>query len=64
MPDYLVTWQIELEAASPAEAAARALVIQRDATSIATVFSVQDNTEGGDANPQVIDLNTDAVLTR
>ena len=63
MPEYLVTWQIEVEAGSPAEAAAMALVIQRDAVSIASVFSVQDTTESKNAVPQIIDLNADASLT-
>ena len=38
---YLVEWQIEVDAASPREAAQKALEIQRDPTSLATVFDVQ-----------------------
>lgn len=39
---YQVTWTIEVEAESAREAAQIALGIQRDATSIATVFDVED----------------------
>jgi|GEM_PF-6735055 len=38
--EYKVTWEIELEASSYAEAAAKALEIQRDPNSTATVFGV------------------------
>lgn len=42
MPDksYRVTWEIDIDAASPREAAEKALHIQRDPDSIATVFTV------------------------
>ena len=40
--NYYVTWSIELEATSPKAAAEMALEIQRDPTSIATVFTVFD----------------------
>lgn len=43
---YLVTWQIELEAESPEDAARQALAIHRDPDSAATVFDVQS--EAGD----------------
>lgn len=39
---YYVTWSIELDATSPEVAAERALEIQRDPASIATVFTVFD----------------------
>ena len=39
---YLVTWSIDLSAASPQEAAQKALEIQRDPDSIALVFEVRD----------------------
>ncbi len=39
---YLVTWEIDLYASSPEEAARKALSIQRDTASIATVFMVQE----------------------
>lgn len=38
MPDYLVQWEINITADSPEAAAQKALRIQRDATSTATVF--------------------------
>jgi hypothetical protein len=37
---YRVTWRIDLDAESPRDAADLALEIQRDPTSIATVFEV------------------------
>jgi hypothetical protein len=40
---YRVTWQIDLEADTPEEAARQALVIQRDPSSIATVFEVSND---------------------
>lgn len=46
MPNYIVRWEMPIEASSPEAAAARALVVQRDPESIATVFDVQ--TEGGE----------------
>ena len=40
MATYRVTWEIDLEANSPREAAEQAQEIQRDPNSIATVFAV------------------------
>jgi hypothetical protein len=40
MPEYTVTWVIDLDAASPQEAAKKALEIQRDPDSIATIFEI------------------------
>lgn len=40
--NYLVTWEIEIEASSPKEAAKEALRIQRNPESIATVFDTFD----------------------
>ena len=40
MSDFLVRWEINIEADSPREAAENALEIQRDSSSIATVFNV------------------------
>lgn len=37
---YLVTWQIDLSAENPVQAAEMALKIQRDPVSTATVFTV------------------------
>ena len=42
MNAYLVTWEITIDADSPHEAAQKALDIQRNPSSIATVFSVED----------------------
>ncbi len=44
MFEYLVTWEIDLFADSPREAAEQALAIQRDPDSVATVFDVTDET--------------------
>lgn len=41
MPDYSVRWEICIPAESPLEAACKALTIQRDPVSTATVFDVQ-----------------------
>lgn len=41
MPLYRVSWQIDIEADSPTEAAEGALAVQRDPESIATVFFVR-----------------------
>lgn len=42
MARYLVTWQIDIEADTPEEAAVRALIVQRDPESTATYFKVDD----------------------
>jgi hypothetical protein len=42
MQSYRVTWLLDIEADSPQDAAEQALVIQRDESSIATVFTVTD----------------------
>jgi hypothetical protein len=42
MNEYRVTWEIDLRANSPEEAAREALQIQRDPASTATVFNVSD----------------------
>jgi hypothetical protein len=49
---YHVTWEIELSAVSPAQAAQKALAIQRNPESYATVFDVAD----GAGNLTRIDL--------
>ena len=54
--DYSVTWCIDIEATSAREAAEIALEIQRDPTSIATVFAVE---RGNDR--QIIDLWTQPI---
>ena len=42
MAQFLVIWEIDIEAATPREAAERALAIQRNPKSIATCFKVED----------------------
>jgi hypothetical protein len=51
MRTYLVTWDINIEAESPREAAERALAIQRKEDSTALTFTVWDD------KMTVIDLN-------
>jgi hypothetical protein len=53
---YRVSWTIDVEASSKEEAAQLALKIQRDPTSIATVFDVM---EDGAHDSQFIDLQGD-----
>lgn len=40
MPEYLVKWEIDINADSPREAAEKALEIHRDPDSVATFFKV------------------------
>ena len=54
---YRVTWEIDLDAASPRAAAEKALEIQRDSESIATVFSVRDAKSEIPLDDEVIDLS-------
>lgn len=60
MPDYVITWEIELTAETPVAAAQQALAIQRDPDSLATVFSVYSE-QGA---PITIDLLDDDSLQR
>ena len=46
MAEYLVSWYIDIDAATPDDAAIQALTIQRDPDSIATVFEVTDQESG------------------
>ena len=46
MKNFCVMWEIDIEADSPEEAAIKALGIQRDPTSWATVFDVYHETTG------------------
>lgn len=39
---YRITWEVDIEAYSPEDAARQALSMQRDPESIATVFQVSD----------------------
>lgn len=41
MKTYLVSWEIEVDADDPKQAAQRALAIQKDPSSLATVFKVE-----------------------
>jgi hypothetical protein len=59
MPDYHVNWEIELNADSPREAATKALAIQRDPDSIATVFDVTD--ESGHTERIDVDQSDDGT---
>lgn len=43
MNEYIVEWVIEITADTPEQAAIAALRIQRDPTSMATVFDVRDD---------------------
>lgn len=43
MPTYFVSWEIDIDADSPREAAEKALAIQRDPESTATVFQVLEH---------------------
>lgn len=45
--DYLVTWKIDIDAASPEEAARKAFEIQRSPESIAKYFEIQKRDKGG-----------------
>ena len=47
---YFITWEIEIDADSAHEAAKKALIIQRDKDSLATVFRVhaENAAEGED----------------
>jgi hypothetical protein len=42
MNEYLVTWSVDVDADDPHEAAAKALEMQRDPSSTALVFTVQE----------------------
>lgn len=44
LTSYKVRWEIDVDARNQEDAARRALEIQRDPTSIALVFDVEDNT--------------------
>jgi len=48
MPLFRVRWEIDVDAEDQREAAQRALDIQRDPESIATVFEVEKWKDGGD----------------
>ncbi|GGW65399.1 hypothetical protein GCM10010381_58000 [Streptomyces xantholiticus] len=52
MPEYHVTWEIDLNATDPVDAARKALTIQRSAAAWATVFTVH-----GDTQTATVDLD-------
>ena len=56
MKEYLVTWQIEITADTPEDAAREAFMIHRDPDSMATVFEVQERTKDGHGEPIRIDI--------
>jgi hypothetical protein len=53
--NYFVTWEINIEAATPREAAEQALTIQRQQGSCATVFRVCDS------QGETVDIDLDAI---
>ena len=55
MAQYLVTWEIDIEADSDEEAAAKALEIQRDPESTATFFRVTHRNSGEETAVDVLD---------
>lgn len=55
---YEVAWTIDIYADDPEEAAAKALEVQRDPESIATVFEVHD-AESGDVHTIDLDWERD-----
>jgi hypothetical protein len=57
MTSYFVEWSIDIDADSPREAAEKALEIQRDPSSSATVFSVIKY--DSDGSKSLIDLDDD-----
>lgn len=63
MPDYLVTWQINIEADDPEDAAIEAQRIQRNPESTATCFDVQEVRQFGGVvrygDPVQVDLEVD-----
>lgn len=50
---FLVTWEIDIDAENPLDAAQQALAIQRDPQAIATCFTVQDQ----EGNKTTVDLS-------
>jgi hypothetical protein len=58
MGEYLVRWEIEIEAETPQDAAAQALDIHRDPDSIATVFEVS----GADGETTRVDVQLRSLV--
>jgi len=59
MYTYRVTWEIDIEAEYAEQAARKALAIQRDAESIATVFTVKQP----GIRPVTVDLCSDRAAS-
>ena len=58
MKEYLITWQIEIEADTPEEAVKEALKIQRDPKSTAVIFEAQEQLESGEWGDSItVDLD-------
>jgi hypothetical protein len=55
MPNFVVTWTIDIEADTPEGAARKALAVQRDQNSIATVFEVHDGEQSKTVDLEEID---------
>jgi hypothetical protein len=64
MPTYHVKWEIDIDAENADEAARKALAIQRDPNSIATVFAVTREFDGGRFMGVTIDLLARDALCR
>lgn len=56
MTSYLVRWEIDLDASDPVDAARKALAIQRDPRSWATIFTVHGEHQG---MPRVVTVDLD-----
>lgn len=57
MPDYTVRWEIDVfDADSPEDAARKALAVQRDPSSTATVFDVRRNAGDVETIARRVDL--------
>lgn len=60
MTSYLVSWDIDLDASDPVDAARKALAIQRDPGSWATVFTVRGEHQGA-AQVATVDLDPEGL---
>jgi hypothetical protein len=56
MTTYRVTWEIDIEADNPTDAAREARKIQRDLESTATVFAVSETFSPGMTKISIVDL--------
>jgi hypothetical protein len=61
MPSFHISWEIELNAADEVDAARKALAIQRDPNSIATVFDVINQDECAPVMARIDLTELDAV---